>query len=285
MSNHMAERKGQRRGRLLAVAATVVAVLAGATGAQAAGNPSIPDGSVTSADLANGAGVQQVDLTGDLYTLLRTPNQNTVSSWAVRDNSLLPQDFSAEAKAALKGEKGDKGEPGESAIVSVMAATNLTNRPDSGLHGNWALDNLTRTVALTRQHAAEASKCGGGATTCWFYTASLVDNGSFTTIDGAKSPQAGATINGTVTGTVSGGTKIEFYASSGEPNPDGVPVNVDGAGHPTSTWVNAFFPDGTVVTTSNLLNWSWTYSAPATCEKWVNAFDGNSGDIRGVNAC
>lgn len=261
----------QRKGRMAVLGVAAFAAVAAFAGvAQAGGNPSIPDNTVTGDDIK-----QESVLAGD-HAL------NSIYSRHVLNGTLLPEDFSSAAKAALKGDKGDKG---DSAIVSVTAVSNLTQRPDSGVHGNWALDSLTRTVAVTRQHAAEASKCGGGATSCYFYTASLADAGSFTTINGADSPQAGAPISGTVTGSVNGGTAIEFYASSGAPNPAGVPVNVVGNTHPTSTWVNAFFPAGTVVTESNLLNWSWTYSAPATCETWVNKFNGNTGDIKGVNAC
>lgn len=183
------------------------------------------------------------------------------------------------------GPTGPAGTNGNDAILSVMAVSSLVDRPDSGLHGGWALDNLTRTVSITRQKAAKASNCGGTATKCWFYTGSIADNGSFATVAGGKSPEAGADIAGTVNGTVAGASQIEFYASSDAPNPALVDATVTGSAHPTGEWVKMFFPAGTVTSATDLLDWSWTYNAPATCEKWVNAKAGNTGDVTGVNAC
>lgn len=171
--------------------------------------------------------------------------------------------------------------------VSVTAVTTLINRPDSGHYGTWADDNLTRTVSITRQAAVEASHCGGGATTCWFYTGSLSDIGSFTTREGEKSPNADVVINGQVSGSTAGGSKLQFYSSSGTPQPSLVPSVVTGfaPANATSVWGSLFFPDGTVVTSTELLGWAWTYNAPGTCETWVNAASGDTGNIAGVNAC
>lgn len=128
--------------------------------------------------------------------------------------------------------------------------------------------------------------CQDGAAQCWFYTASLSDQGSFLTREGALSPEAGDPINGQLAGDVVGGSKIEFYASDDQPNPGLVPATVTGSAHPTSEWVTLFFPAGTKFRqTGNLINWKWTYTATQTCEVWVNKFDDNTGDIKGVNAC
>ena len=105
----MSHRKGRIAVVIVAVGAAVVAV---AGGANAAGNPSITDNSVDSSDLKNG-GINQVDLSVPLYNLLRTPAQNTVTSWSVTDGSLGLADFSAAAKEGLKGDKGDAGARGE----------------------------------------------------------------------------------------------------------------------------------------------------------------------------
>lgn len=183
------------------------------------------------------------------------------------------------------GPAGPKGEKGDSALLSVNAMSSLTNRPDSGGHGTWATDTLTRSISITRQHAAKAAECGPTATTCWFYTGMIADNGTFTTVAGGDSPEAGTAISGTVNGTVVGASKIEFFASSDSPNPASVDATVNGSAHPTGQWAAMFFPAGTIVTDSDLLDWAWTYQAAATCEKWVNAKAGNTGDITGVNAC
>lgn len=233
---------------------------------------------------------------------------NSVAAKQVVNGSIPESKFDAAARAKLnktaqQGPKGDTGAAGpqgiagpvgpqgpagtngNDAILSVMAVSSLVDRPDSGLHGNWALDNITRTVSITRQKAAKASNCGGTATKCWFYTGSIADNGSFATVAGGKSPEAGADIAGTVNGTVAGASQIEFYASSDAPNPALVDATVTGSVHPTGEWVKMFFPAGTVTSATDLLDWSWTYNAPGTCEKWVNAKAGNTGDVTGVNAC
>lgn len=187
--------------------------------------------------------------------------------------------------AGAVGPVGPAGPKGDSALVSVSAMSSLTNRPDSGTHGTWATDTLTRNISITRQHATNSSNCGPTATTCWFYTGSIADNGTGVTVAGANSPEAGTAIAGVVNVTISGASKIEFYASSDAPNPALVDATVNGSAHPTAQWAAMFFPAGTKVTDSDLLDWAWTYSAPATCEQWVNAKAGNTGDITGINGC
>lgn len=223
---------------------------------------------------------------------------NTVVSDSVKDGALQEKDFSDAVKTKLnqigtgaQGPKGDTGatgpagKDGKDAIVSVTAMSSLTNRPDSGGHGDWATDTLTRNVSITRASAVDADKCGAAATVCWLYTGSIADNGTFTTITGAMSPNAGDLIAGTVNGTVTGAAKIQFYASSDAPNPALVDATVDGSAHPTGEWAKMFFPAGTVVTVADMRDWGWTYDAATICNKWVNAKAGNTGDITGVNAC
>jgi hypothetical protein len=187
--------------------------------------------------------------------------------------------------------------PAGPATLSVTATTAVSNRDDSGGHGNWALDTFTRVVTVTRHSAVDVSHCGQGAVICYYYTASLADNGTFATVAGALSPNAGTAISGSVQGSMTGGSKIEFYAGSadgswdGAPSATAVPATVTGDTPATTTWVEQFFPSSTVFTSPQLLNWSWTYSAPNTCEQWVDAYNNGDGaqpadgDITGVNAC
>jgi hypothetical protein len=245
--------------------------------------------------------IGQSDLYPGFVKALYGVYNNTVTTQSIVKGAVTEDKLSADVQTKLNsgggtqgpagpaGKDGVNGKDGTDAIVSVTALTSLTNRPDSGANGDWAKDTLTRTVAITKQSAVPASNCGPTATTCWFYTGSLIDTGTFTTIDGAKSPgsKPAADINGSVQGSVTGGTRLEFYASSETPNPSLVQGTVDGGGYPTSTWAKQFFPANVVVTDAKLLDWSWTYTAttPNTCEKWVNALAGNSGDIKGVNVC
>jgi Collagen triple helix repeat (20 copies) len=189
------------------------------------------------------------------------------------------------------GPAGPQGPAGAPAILSVSASTSVSNHADSGHGGNWAVDAFIRNVTVTRHSAVDVSDCGGAATDCWFYTGSLTDSGSFSTDSPASSPNHGTTINGTLTGTMSGGSKVQFYASSPTPDASLVPAILSGAGKSTDTWVEQFFPAGTVFKGDTLKNWSWTYSAPSTCETWVDALSNNdgtgtgAGDIQGINAC
>lgn len=180
--------------------------------------------------------------------------------------------------------------------TSATATSSVLDHPDSGDNGqNWAVDTLTRTASVTLKGVASVSDCGSGATTCYLYEGAIADTGSFTTASSASvatdglSPHASTAINGTETGSVTGGSAVEFYASSNAPTAGAVPAVVSGAvsGEKTTTdWVEQFFPAGTTFGTGpSLLNWDWTYSTSNTCETWVDALSGETGDITGTNAC
>ncbi len=180
-----------------------------------------------------------------------------------------------------------------SAATTVSASTKFTAHPDSGNHGNWANDDFTRTATVTLVGAdSTLSDCGSTATTCFKYTGTIGDVGTFLVISGAKSPQAGVTITGTPSGSLMGGSDVTFFASSDAPSAAGVPANVTGAGVSTTDWVEQFFPSGTTFGAGpTLSNWGWAYSSPATCENWLDAISNSSGslpadgDITGVNHC
>lgn len=204
-------------------------------------------------------------------------------------------------KNGATGATGAQGPAGPSGAsyqpVTASAQTDITNDADSGGHGDWAVDTLTRQMTVTRHGAAPASDCGGtatnGVTTCYFYSALMTDEGSFTTDAGAKSPNAGTDISGVLTGSVSGGSSYEFYAASGSPDGTLVPATLDAtsAGTNSSNWPERFFPSGTAFGGMNEINWSYTYDAPTTCETWTDAYNNGggsssgAGDITGVNAC
>jgi hypothetical protein len=168
--------------------------------------------------------------------------------------------------------------------VTTTGTTTVSGREDSGDHGNWATDSFGRTLSVTRHAAAPVSNCGVTSGNCWFYTATISDSGSFVTDDGALSPSAGTAVHGTVAGQFNGGEAVEFYASTDTAVQP--PATVSGNSPTTTDWVKQAFATGThfsSVTTKD--GWSWTYTAPATCEQWVDASAGQTGDITGVNAC
>jgi hypothetical protein len=246
------------KGRLAAagIGAVVVLGLVG-TGGAVAGSL------VTSRDIARGA--------------VHTDN--------IHRHAVTWSKLGAGVRKAVRGKRGPRGRVGASGLVYARAVTALTARPDSGNTADWALDTLTRTATLTRQSGVPASNCGPAAVHCWFYTGTVADRGTFTTDSGAVSPNAGVAISGVVTGTVKGMDHFEFYANSPRPNPSLVPATVAGSADPTSGWMAMFFPSTAIVTTANQLAWSWTYVAPSTCETWVDAASGETGDITGVSAC
>jgi hypothetical protein len=181
-----------------------------------------------------------------------------------------------------------------SAATTVSAVTTFHAHPDSGIHGDWADDDLTRTATVTLAGAdSTLSDCGSKATTCFKYSGTIADAGSFFVISGAKSPQAGVTETGTPSGPFKGGSDVTFFASSGTPSSAGVPANVTGPGPVSTTdWVEQFFPSGTTFGAGpTLTDWSWAYSSAGTCENWVDAINNGSGskpadgDITGVSHC
>ena len=87
--------------------------------------------------------------------------------------------------------------------------------------------------------------CGAAAKTCFIYTGTIGDIGTFLAISGAKSPQAGVTITGTPSGPLMGGSDVTFFSSSDAASAAGVPASVTGAGVSTTDWVEQFFPSGT----------------------------------------
>ena len=200
----------------------------------------------------------------------------------------------ATGATGAQGATGPQGPAGPSDLT-VSTSTSVSNRDDSGGNGNWATDAMVRMVTITRHEAAAVANCGDGAVTCWYYTATLTDSGTFTTQPGAFTPNQGLDngqkISGTVNGNFTGGSHIEFYASSNAPNASLVPATVSGDSPSTTNWVEQAFPGGTVFSVPSLLDWSWSYNAPATCEHWTDAFNNSggqsksAGDITGVNAC
>src|SRR5271165_5265577 len=181
-----------------------------------------------------------------------------------------------------------------SAATNASAATTFQAHPDSGNHGNWATDDFTRVATVTYVSLDPTlTDCGSKATTCFIYEGTIADAGSFSAISGAKSPQAGVTVTGTPFGPFKGGSDVKFFSSSDTASAAGVPKTVTGAGGVSTTnWVEQFFPAGTTFGAGPVLSgWGWAYSAPGTCENWLDAINNSSGslpadgDITGVNHC
>jgi hypothetical protein len=237
----------------------------------------IKDGTVYSADLAPG-----------LAASFTTVFNNTVGTPALKPNAVTEDKLSQAVRDKLNkaGTPGTPGAPGADAILSVTADTMVTARPDTATDGTvWANDSMTRTLTVVRQHATKASDCGAGAVKCWFYTGTIKDNGTFTTVDGAHGPNSATPISGTVNGNVNGVYEIEFYANSDQPNPSNVDATVTGASPTTSNWAKMAFPAGTQFSAVTGVDYTWVYKAPATCEIHTQTTNSTTGDILGQNKC
>jgi hypothetical protein len=179
--------------------------------------------------------------------------------------------------------------------VTATANTHLTNHPDSGYNGTWAVDNLQRTATITLLGTAPSSRCQGNNSNqaCYEYAGTISDTGTAKALTGTRSPGAqDVPIQGTPTASVKGHASINFDASSNAPTGALVPTAVSGPGtanQSTTSWVKQFFPAGTRFSTNfTLVNWTWKYVDAKHCQTWVDAYNvsqANSGDITGVSYC
>lgn len=174
------------------------------------------------------------------------------------------------------------GAPGSDATVpeQSQAVSTVSDWPETS---GWATDAFTRTVVVTRQNEVDATKCGSSAQQCYFYTAQLSDNGSFDAVNGKPAPNTalGGTISAPadapIHGSMVGGGKIEFYASSNHPDGSLVPAVQKGRGSVgTTDWAKQFFPSGTQFGAFNFTTYQWTYNAGCADQTWVDGI--NPGD-------
>lgn len=177
----------------------------------------------------------------------------------------------------------------------------LDNRPDSGNHGTWATDKITRTAKVCHVQASAAADLKV-AVSSWHYTATVIDDGTFVTVAGAgNSPHAGVAVLGGVHGWLGGHFTATFTAPAewggwlgGGWNGKTLTGAAGTSANPsTSTYVQALWGGGFAGNSINN-DWTWTYwtCAPAlkdAVEQWTDDYktDGggaDDGDITG-KAC
>jgi hypothetical protein len=178
---------------------------------------------------------------------------------------------------------------------TYQAVSYLANRPDSGGNGNWAYDNIHRTLTIRL-----LGSTGTGSSTLYYYSATVKDNGSFKTIDGAYTPNqsgsyAGDTISGAVPGTLNGQASFAFTANA---LPSalfnlGLPTVINGAADSTSTWYELAFPADTTFGGPGIGSWGWHYNGPEVVtldstgkhvlnvshERWADTSADNDGQL------
>ena len=131
--------------------------------------------------------------------------------------------------------------------------------PDSGLGGNnWANDTIYRQLQIW--------KVAGG------YCASVSDQGSFVTANGA-SPAGSGQISAGITGKMKGGYTTTLLTGTLDPSK----ATRGDLGSYTADTRPSFRDYGLG---GDLANWGWTYQTQNN-GSWVNAVTGNTGDITG----
>jgi hypothetical protein len=250
----------------------------GAVAAKKMTGSDIRDGSLTGKEFRKGSIGES-----RLSDRVRAKLNRTVSGSPGQPGVQGPKgDTGATGPQGAKGDKGEKGDKGDPAVARNESRSLILERPDSGEDGNnWAHDTFQRSVTVERGDAVDASECGGGATECWEYTATISDSGMFEAVVGEQTPGAAAgTFATAVQGSFMGGAEFTFVASSDDPQGSGVPA-VTRNDLSTQPWAEAhlpmFFPDTAVVADIAIGDWGWTYTS--SCGSWENSSAGNGGNI------
>jgi LPXTG-motif cell wall-anchored protein len=182
--------------------------------------------------------------------------------------------------------------------VCKTAVTKLYDRPDSGNHGDWALDGtkatpMTRTVRICEQAPVVLRADAVAVKPRSLYTATVADQGVFTTVAG-HSPNAGKALPAGITGWLSGSHDnhvaftASFTAEAGFANYQATTYDGDTyhgtAPSSTGDWIKNLWGGKDFEQVTNLVGWSWTYWTCSTdpakaMEKWVDAEDNKAGSI------
>lgn len=168
-------------------------------------------------------------------------------------------------------------------LTGLNANTQLTNRPDSGGNGDWALDSIFRTLNI---------QLVGGTSGHWDYVATVTDLGTFRTINHAYTPNQGTPYHNeriaqVTAGRMSGNTTYVFTASS-LPDMNLVPKTETGApaaNSPQTTgyWFEQAFPAGTTFGGPGELGYTWFYQGPSCApsgpQTWLDSSSNSDGQI------
>jgi hypothetical protein len=166
---------------------------------------------------------------------------------------------------------------------TFIAYTSLSDRPDSGGGGAWALDKMTRQLSITEVSSGDGT---------YTYTATVSDSaGSFAAIDGAFTPNQGAPytgdlIAGTPSGSFTGSASYSFTT-------DSLPTQVRNLGVPSSEsgragdfaettqgWFEQAFPAGTTFGGAGIGDWGWTYHTSAfPSQSWADTSANGGGQL------
>jgi hypothetical protein len=166
------------------------------------------------------------------------------------------------------------------ASASPVAATHtvtttVTLNPDSGDAGNtWANDDFTQIMTVHRVKAVPVKNCAAGSKRCFYYTFTLSDKGTATTIAGQVSPGNPAFTGSRILDVtehvqMTGGTSDgSFYSSYKRYYDADVPTVMNENGIPAaypydvSNFVQVGQPGARFASVSLGADIGWTYVAP-----------------------
>ena len=177
--------------------------------------------------------------------------------------------------------------PGPGTTAMTLILTN--NVPGNG--GPWAIDSVWRTATVTVAGGFPVSPwhCGwngwGPPPTCYAFTATLHDQGTFRTNRGALTPNQswpwhGRHIHGVVTGQVNGIASFGTFYATTFPQSFLVPRFAFDEFGSAPAWPDLFFPKGTTFGVT-LGPWSVTFSAQTFCgfQHWTDASFNDHGNL------
>lgn len=165
----------------------------------------------------------------------------------------------------------------------------ITNRPDSGAVGNWALDTFTRKIEVCRVEDEQVT-AKTVTVPSWTYLVRGTDEGTFVTqgthtpkglpADPAKFPGRTGQFTGRWSLKVEAPSEWQYWVGGKETNTLA-----------TGEWIAALWSEGDRPA-EEFTDWSWTYTLCGKAEgptppgtRWVNANKHNSGDITGKFEC
>jgi hypothetical protein len=188
------------------------------------------------------------------------------------------------APAALLAAPAASASP-HATTATYKATTTLTNRPDGGNGGTWALDKITRTLTITVT----------GTPGSYHDTATVQDTGTFdlSSFGGALTPNQ-STPGTRITArpqalytSISGKASYSFTSDSLPSSAAnlGVPKAQDGSGYPTSDWYAQAFGPSAVVSHGGITTWEWDYAGGFNVrgalrfEQWADAWNNGFGNL------
>lgn len=175
-----------------------------------------------------------------------------------------------------------------SGLYMRTATTKVTNDPDSGGNGNWAIDSFTRTVTVRRVGEVAVTNCPAGAEVCYLWDYAFADSGTSAVIVGASSPGVGGLpLYAPETALMRGGTTGgQFYTNRANAYARFVPAShnyhgLNGGGLFTSgNWPELFLTrHGSLYANITEGNEGWNYTVnfgadracPVYAGRWIDA--------------